>query len=154
MITTKTIAFSIPLEVIARLQALADRLYQGKKIRNNSTSQAVSHVLEQAIASMDEPPAATSDHEGPRAQTEIEPWARIKHRIDEGRCIRCGGESNLKLYINFCDNCLKEAGVKVEFVENGKEDSSPPILSDKDEHWLRFIEKLFRPDELSDQSGQ
>src|ERR1700735_4173847 len=100
MKTTNTMAFSIPLEVIARLQVLADRLYQGKKIRNNSTSQAVSHVLEQAIARMDEPPAAIPEHEDPRPQTEMEHWARIKHRIDEGRCIGCGGESNLKLYIN------------------------------------------------------
>jgi hypothetical protein len=147
MKTTNTTSFSIPLEVIARLQAPADRLYEGKKIRKNSTSQAVSYVLERAIARMDEPPTAIPGHEGPRAQMEVEHWARIKHRIDEGRCIGCGGESNLKLYINFCDNCLREAGVKVEFVENGEEESPPPILSDKDQHWLRFIEKLLKPDE-------
>ena len=151
MKTTNTMAFSIPLEVIARLQALADRLYQGKKIRNNSTSQAVSHVLEQAIAKMDEPPTAIPEHEDPRA---IEHWHRIKHRIDEGRCIGCGGESNLKLYINFCDNCLREAGVKVEFVENGGGESSPPILSDTDQQWLRFIEKLLKPDEEEGQHDQ
>jgi hypothetical protein len=154
MKTTNTTSFSIPLEVIARLQALADRLYRGKKIRKNSTSQAVSHVLEQEIARMDEPPTAIPENEHPRAQVDMERWARIKHRIDEGRCIGCGGESNLKLYIHFCDNCLKQAGVKVEFVENGEEESSPPILSDRDQRWLRFIEKLLRPDEQEGQDGQ
>ena len=113
MITTKSTAFSIPLDVIARLQALADRLYQLKKIPNNSTSRAVSHVLEQAIARMDEPPTAVPEHESPRAQTEMEHWARIKHRIDEGRCIGCGEESSLKLYINFCPSTPE--GCRVHF---------------------------------------
>jgi hypothetical protein len=153
MKTTNTASFSIPLEVIAKLQTLADRLYERKKIRNNSTSQAVSYALEQAIARMEEPPTVPEPEE-PRAQTEMEHWARIKHRIEEGRCIGCGGESTLKLYINFCDNCLMDAGVKVEFVENGEGESSPPILSDRDQHWLRFIEKLLKPDEDKGQHGQ
>jgi hypothetical protein len=122
---TTTMAFSIPLEVIAKLQTLADHLYVRKKIRNNSSSQAVSYTLEEAIRTMDEFPSRDTEDEDQRAQTEMEHWARIKHRIEEGRCIGCGGESTLKLYINFCDDCLREAGVKVEFVENGEGESSP-----------------------------
>jgi len=147
-------AFSIPLEVIAKLETLANRLYEKRKIRTNATSQAVSYVLEQAIAALDEPPTEAPKNEYTRAQLEMERWARIKHRIEEGRCIACGEESNLKLYINFCDTCLREAGVKVEFVENGEGQSSPPILSDEDQRWLRFIEKLLRPDEREGQHGQ
>jgi hypothetical protein len=94
-----------------------------------------------------------------RAQMEFEHWVRIKQRISEGLCIACGGESDLKLYINFCANCLKEAGVKIEFAESeetegpsleGKPSSSAneagasqAVLSNKDQQWLRFIAKIF-----------
>jgi hypothetical protein len=96
-----------------------------------------------------------------RAQMEFEHWIRIKQRISEGLCIACGGESDLKLYINFCANCLGEAGVKIEFVESeenegpsllkeGETSSSTNeagatqvVLSDKDQQWLRFIAKIF-----------
>jgi hypothetical protein len=87
-----------------------------------------------------------------RAQMEFEHWLRIKQRINDGLCIACGGESDLKLYINFCNNCLREAGVKIEWVapEEGESPSSPkegdnsqPIPSNKDQQWLRFIGKLF-----------
>jgi hypothetical protein len=87
-----------------------------------------------------------------RAQMEFEHWLRIKQRISDGLCIACGGESDLKLYINFCNNCLNEAGVKIEWVvpEEGESSSSPkegdntqPIPSDKDQQWLRFMAKLF-----------
>lgn len=77
-----------------------------------------------------------------RAQMEFEHWLRIKQRISDGLCIACGGESDLRLYINFCSNCLREAGVKIDFVEpeevegssSPKEaNTSQPISSDKRE---------------------
>jgi len=154
MKTTNVVSFSIPLEVIAKLQALADRLFNEGKIRKNALSHATSYVLERAIAGMEEPFTIVPEHQDPRPQTELEHWIRIKHRISEGRCIGCGGESNLKLYINFCNDCLKDAGVKVEFVEGVGGESSPPTLSDKDQQWLSFIQKLLRPDEQGGQHGQ
>jgi hypothetical protein len=95
-----------------------------------------------------------------RAQMDFEHWLRIKQRISDGLCIACGGESDVKLYIHFCANCLREAGVKIEFVEpeegqgssspkEGESRSSPKeattsqvVLSDKDQDFLRFMDNL------------
>lgn len=87
-----------------------------------------------------------------RAQMEFENWLRIKQRISDGLCIACGGESDLKLYINFCNNCLREAGVKIDFVvpEDVEGSSSPkegessrPMPSDKDQQWMRFMRNVW-----------
>jgi hypothetical protein len=150
MKTTSVMSFSIPLAVIAKLQVLADRLHADGKIKKNSLSVATSYVLEQALAEI-ERPAGNLANEDTRNRDETDSWARIKHRIEEGRCIGCGEGSDLKLYISFCSDCLAAAGVKVEFVHNPEGDSS---VSDKDQRWLRFMGNLFRPDEPEDERGQ
>jgi hypothetical protein len=83
-----------------------------------------------------------------RAQMEFEHWLGIKQRISDGLCIACGGESDIRLYIHFCSNCLREAGVRIEFVEPGElegsssleeANASHPISSDKREQLLDTI---------------
>jgi hypothetical protein len=85
-----------------------------------------------------------------RAQAGMERWAELKYRISNGVCIVCGAESNLKLYVHFCNNCLLGAGVKVEFIDSEEEykEHPPiqkPVVAIDDVEWLKFVDVIHAP---------
>ena len=89
-----------------------------------------------------------------QVQVSMERWAELKYRISNGLCIVCGGDSNVRLYVHFCDNCLLEAGVSVEFLDSPEEVkpiqpvtvvTTKPVVAvqvDKDLEWMKFIKHI------------
>ena len=57
MKTTEVRSFSLPTKVSQKLERLAEKLYEEEKIRKPSVSEAVSYVLEKAIADLRKPVA-------------------------------------------------------------------------------------------------
>jgi len=86
------------------------------------------------------------DRELIQAQINMDRWAQTKHWVTEGLCIGCGGTPDLKLYVHFCNQCLLEAGVSVEFLPlvDVAETEEAPAKVENDGEWLRFIETITR----------
>ena len=85
------------------------------------------------------------DRELIQAQINLDRWAQTKHRVTEGLCIGCGGTPDLKLYVHFCNQCLLQAGVSVEFLPPAEAvEAEAATKVENDGEWLRFMGMITR----------